>query len=127
MKSWGKAFGFGALVWLLPFLIAFAAFPVRTLARPVFESIMSVAVASAAVAFGLLYLRHVGNRVIREGLLVGLLWLAVCVVIDAPLMLFGGPMQMSLGEYLGDIGLTYVGIPVITTGLAVARSWKDAL
>jgi len=127
MKSWGKALGFGALVWLLPFLIAFAAFPVRTLARPVFESIMSVAVASAAVVFGLLYLRHVGNRVIREGLLVGLLWLAVCVVIDAPLMLFGGPMQMSLGEYLGDIGLTYVGIPVITTGLAVARSWKDAL
>jgi hypothetical protein len=125
MKSWGKAFGFGTLVWLLPFLIAFVAFPVRTFARPVFESIMSVAVAVAAVVFGLLYLRHVSSNVIREGSLVGLLWFAVCVVIDAPLMLFGGPMQMSLGEYMGDIGLTYVGIPVVTTGLAVARSWKD--
>ncbi len=125
MKSWGKALGFGALVWLLPFVIAFLAFPLRRSARPVFESIMSVTVAAAAVLFGLLYLRHVESNLLREGLLVGLLWFVVCVVIDAPLMLLGGPMQMSLGEYMGDIGLTYVGIPVVTTGLAIARSWKD--
>lgn len=123
MKSWGKALGFGVLVWLLPFVIAFLAFPFRESARPVFESIMSVSVTAAAVILGLLYLRHVESHLIREGLLVGLLWLVMCVAIDAPLMLFGGPMQMSFGEYMGDIGLTYVGIAVVTTGLAVARSW----
>lgn len=122
MSSWGKAIGFGALVWLVPFVIAFAAFPLRDPARAVFESIMSVAVAFAAVLFGVLYLRGVEGSAVREGLVVGVLWFAMCVAIDAPLMLLGGPMRMSFGEYMGDIGLTYVGIPVITAGLGWVRS-----
>ena len=32
-------------------------------------------------------------------------------------LLFGGPMLMTVGEYLADIGATYVMIPVITIGL----------
>jgi hypothetical protein len=30
-------------------------------------------------------------------------------------------MQMTLPEYLGDIGLTYLIIPMITTGMGLAR------
>ncbi len=33
------------------------------------------------------------------------------------LMLFGGPMYMTVGQYLADIGAAYVIIPVITIGL----------
>jgi hypothetical protein len=41
------------------------------------------------------------------------------MLIDLPLML--SPfIGMSLGEYLADIGLTYVMIPVITTGVGLA-------
>ena len=47
-------------------------------------------------------------------------WAATYVLIDAPLFLFGGPMKMSAGAYFADIGLTYVAIPVVTWGLAVA-------
>ena len=122
MKQWGKAIGFGALVWLVPFAIAFVIFPLRNSARPVFESLMSVAVTGAAVLFGLLYLQNVKSGFVREGVLLGVLWFLICVLIDAPLMLIGGPMLMSFGEYMGDIGLTYVGIPVITIGLGIARS-----
>ena len=49
--------------------------------------------------------------------MLGCLWLAISVAIDAPLMLFGGPMRMTVGEYLADIGAAYVIIPVITIGL----------
>jgi hypothetical protein len=49
--------------------------------------------------------------------LLGCLWLAISVAIDAPLMLFGGPTRMTVGEYLADIGAAYVIIPVITIGL----------
>jgi hypothetical protein len=49
-----------------------------------------------------------------------MLWLAICVLIDAPLMLFGGPMQMTIAEYMGDIGLTYLMIPAITVGIGAA-------
>ena len=48
--------------------------------------------------------------------------LAIGILIDSPLMLLGGPMKMSLGEYMGDIGLTYLGIPMVTTALGIAQS-----
>ena len=57
----------------------------------------------------------------RQGLLLGLLWLAICLAIDA-LMLLGGPMQMTVPEYLADIGVTYLMIPVITIGIAATRA-----
>jgi len=41
------------------------------------------------------------------------------VLIDLP-MFFGGPIEITVAEYFADIGLTYVAIPVVTTGLAVA-------
>jgi hypothetical protein len=55
------------------------------------------------------------------GVLMGL-WLLICALIDAPSMLFGGPMQMTALQHGADIGLTYVAIPVVTWGLGVARA-----
>jgi len=122
MKSWGKAIGYGVLVWLIPFIVAFLIFPIHDSNRPLFESIMAVAVSTTAVVFGLLYLNYITKNRIREGIQLGILWFIVSVLIDAPLMLIGGPMKMSLTEYLADIGVTYFCIPVITWGLSVAYS-----
>ena len=72
------------------------------------------------MVLGLGYLRRVSGRQAREGVVVGVVWFAMCVLIDAPLMLLGGPMQMSLSAYFGDIGLTYVSIPLVTWGLGAA-------
>lgn len=120
MSSWGKAIRLGFLVWLVPFVVAFLVFPVRDSARPVFESVMAVTVAGTAVGLGLAYSRGVPGMRAREGLAVGVVWFAMCVLIDAPLMLVGGPMQMSASAYFGDIGLTYVSIPLVTSGLGAA-------
>jgi hypothetical protein len=120
MSSWGRAIGFGFLAWVIPFVVAFIVFPLRASARPVFESIMAVTVAGTAVGLGLRYLQRVPAARAREGLVVGWLWFGMCVLVDTPLMLLGGPMQMSLGAYFGDIGLTYVTIPLVTWGLGAA-------
>lgn len=120
MRSWRKALLLGFLAWLAPFIVAFLVFPLRESARPLFESIMAVAVAATAVILGLTYLRPIDGGHLREGLQLGVIWLAMCLLIDAPLMLLGGPMKMTVGEYMADIGLTYVIIPVVTTGLAAA-------
>ena len=90
MKSVPKAVGFGALMWLIPFVVAFLVFPLRTSSRALFESIMSVTVTAAAVILAVTYFRRVGQHHVREGASIGLLWLAICILIDAPLMLFGG-------------------------------------
>ena len=112
-----RAILFGFLIWLVPFVVAFLIFPIRESSRPLFESIMPVAVAAATVIFGVLYFRHVMRDYIRQGILIGVIWLAMCLLIDMPLMLLGGPMQMTLWEYISDIGITYLMIPAITIGM----------
>ena len=124
MRSWRRILGLGLVAWLAPFVVAFLAFPFRESARPLFESIMAVAVTVTAVLLGLVHLRRLRSGFVREGLLIGLVWFAVCLLIDAPLMLFGGPMKMTFGAYMADIGLTYVSIPVVTVGLAAARAQR---
>lgn len=121
MTSWSKALVLGVIVWLAPFVVAFLVFPFRDSNRPLFESIMAVAVTATAVVFGLRYLRQVESSLLREGMLLGVIWLLMSILIDAPLMLLGGPMKMTLAEYMADIGLTYASIPVVTWGLAAAR------
>ena len=120
MTSLRRALILGVLVWLVPFLVAFMIFPLRESSRPLFESIMPVALAAIVVVLAGWYFGRGTQASLREGLLLGVLWLGISVVIDAPLMLLGGPMQMTIGEYLGDIGVTYLMIPVITSGMAAA-------
>jgi hypothetical protein len=119
MAAKGKAVIYGVLVWLIPFVTAFLIFPLRESARPLFESIMPVVVTVATVAFALLYFRRVGTSHVREGIMLGALWYVISVVIDLPLMLTG-PIGMSLGGYMADIGLTYLIIPAVTIGFGLA-------
>lgn len=83
---------------------------------------MAVTVCATTVVFGIAYLKNVKEGVVQEGIRIGTLWFIISILIDAPLMLLGGPMKMSLVEYIDDIGITYLCIPVITWGLSVAFS-----
>ncbi len=122
MKSWGRAIGLGVMVWLVPFAVAFLVFPLHESSRPLFESIMAVAVTGTAVAFGLLYLMQVEAGGVGEAIRLGVLWFLIAMTIDAPLMLLGGPMKMSFGQYMADIGVTYLCIPLVTLCIGIARS-----
>ena len=126
MRSWRRALGLGLVAWLVPFVVAFVIFPFRESARPLFESIMAVVVTGTAVVLGLFHVKRLDGGFAREGLLPGLTWFVMCVLIDAPLMLLGGPMKMSFGAYMADIGLTYLIIPIVTWGLAAARAGGDS-
>lgn len=124
MTSFRRALLYGFLVWLIPFLVAFLIFPLRESSRPLFESIMPVTLAMATAVFGVLYFKNLASNHVRnyikEGLVVGMLWWIISVLIDAPLMLLGGPMQMTLGGYFADIGLTYMMMPVITVAIGAS-------
>lgn len=119
MAARGKAVLFGFLVWLAAFAAAFVIFPLRESSRPLFESIMPVVLATATAALAVIYFRGVNRDYTREGIALGCLWLAINVLIDAPLMLVGGPMKMTVGQYIADIGVTYLLIPAITIGIGL--------
>jgi len=121
MTSWRRALLLGLLVWLVPFLVAFAAFPLKSKNYPLFESIMPVALAAIVVRCALWYFRKVDRVTAREGLLLGGLWMLMSIVIDLPLML-SPPMNYTVAQYFVDVGLTYLLMPLITTGIAQAAS-----
>ncbi len=125
MMSFLKALLFGLLIWLVPFVVAVVIFPLRESARPLFESIMPVTVTAICVVCAVLYLQQCQGGYVRAGVRAGLLWFAMSILIDAPLMLFAGPMKMTIGEYFADIGLTYLIIPLITVGISVALARNE--
>ena len=76
---------------------------------------MPVVVTVSTVLFSNLYFRNVEAAFVKEGILLGLSWLAISVVIDL-LMFMQGPMKMTLVDYVKDIGFTYLIIPTVTVG-----------
>ncbi len=121
MVSLRKALLFGLFIWVAAFAAASALFPVRESSRPLFESIMPIVLAGATVFLAHRYFKHVHRNFRREGILLGAVWLATNIAIDLPLMLTPSPMQMTLLEYVNDIGVTYLLLPIITTGMGLAR------
>jgi len=109
---------FGALLWAVPFAVSFAVEPLRDDHRGFFESVMAVTVAAACTALIVRYLvGHPGTSPARCAA-IGLAWAAMSIVFDLPLML-SEPVNMSLGEYMADIGLTYAMYPLIALGAGV--------
>ena len=116
MSRYWKLVLYGILIWLIPFVVSVLIFPFHETERPLFESIMPVVVTLCAAVFGVLYLRRTTGVFLREGIVIGLAWLVISLLIDLPLF-SAGPMAMPLAEYVKDIGLTYLIIPVVTISL----------
>jgi len=120
MRSFKKAFLFGFFVWLIPFVVAVLTFPIKQNDRILFESIMPVVLTIVTALFSNAYLRKVGSDFLKEGILLGAIWFAICILIDLSMFMYG-PMKMSFIDYVKDIGLTYIIIPTVTIGIAYAK------
>lgn len=114
---------YGFLIWLVPFVAAFVIFPWRESNRALFESAMAVILTGVTMWLTLQYFK---NKQVRwwEGLLVGLIWMMLSIVIDLPIFV-AGPIKMSLLDYLADIGVTYLIIPIVTLGRAAGDNMKS--
>ena len=117
MQSLKRAFAYGFLVWLLTLLVSMAIFPLKRSWPVLFDSIMPIALALCAMIFANRYFQRNAASSLREGVLLGALWLVMNWLLDWPLFSYG-PMKMSVVDYMADIGFTYLMLPIITMGLA---------
>ncbi len=115
MKKYSKLLLYGFLTWLIPFFVSVLIFPIHQTERPLFESIMPVIIVACVVFFSVLYFSGITSGFQKEGARLGAVWLAISLFIDL-LLFMDGPMKMPLADYLKDIGLTYLIIPMITIG-----------
>lgn len=120
MHSLKKSILFGFLVWLMPFIVAFLIFPIHESHRPLFESIMPLVITISVVVFSYLYFKNVDKNIKAEGAKLGIIFLLISLIIDLIVFMPNSPMHMNLLEYINDIGLTYLMIPVITIGMGYA-------
>ena len=106
MNKYVKLVGFGFLIWLVPFLVSFVIFPLRSSNRPFFESIMPVILVITVMTISVLFFKKIEKESLNEGVIAGVLWLGLSLVIDLMLFLPASPMQMSFNDYMKDIGFT---------------------
>lgn len=116
MRSLKLALALGFLLWLVPFILSLAISPIHTSDRVFFETVMPVVITLAVVALSYLYFNGVKGEYLKEGIIVGIIWLAISLVFDL-LMFSWGPMAMSFTDYMKDIGLTYLIYPIVTIGI----------
>ena len=117
----GRVFIFGFALWAIVFGTATSMVTWRLDNRPLFEAVIPVVLALVTTTLATGYLAGVRKRFMAHGVLIGSAWAAFSVVIDLPMFL-AGPMRMPIGDYLQDIGVTYLMIPIITIGLAYQRA-----
>lgn len=118
MASIGKAVLFGFLLWLIPFVIAFAIFPLRMAGDPFFETIMPITLTICVVSFSILYLNKIDAKHLSECVKLGVMWFAMSFLIDLSMFTWG-PMAMPFVDYVKDIGLTYLIYPTVTIGFGM--------
>ena len=123
MKRYSKIVLFGFLVWLIPFIVSFAVFPLKKSMNPLFETIMAVVVTLVGVIFVYLYFKKVELNFFKEGILFGLVLFVMSIVIDLLLFMWG-PMKMTFGNYMMDIGLTYLIYPIVSGGFGLLLEYK---
>ncbi|HEY5600496.1 MAG TPA: hypothetical protein VIK81_00225 [Patescibacteria group bacterium] len=111
-----KAILFGIGAWAFTFIVAMAAFGLRQNERVLFESIMPVALVLSTITASALYLKTVKSRQFYIGFCLGLIFLIVNLVLDS-LLFSWGPMKMLIIDYLKDIGVAYLLIPIIPSGM----------
>ena len=115
---------YGIAIWVFVFVIALLVFPLRTNERPLFESVMSVALVLSVTYSSIRYFKTIKRRYTFIGLCLGIIWLIVSLAFDA-LMFSWGPMKMSLVDYINDIGVTYLVIFIIPLGIGYLLDQKQ--
>jgi len=115
----------GVAVWLIPFLVGMAAFPIMETQHALFETLMAISMAATAAWLGARFIRRAGTCSRRPALQLGLLWMVICLVLDAGFFTWG-PQAMGLWDYIADIGLTYLMIPAITAAMGWLAEPKGA-
>ena len=119
MNKYLKMVLFGLIVWLIPFIVSFA-FVDRNgnflITETFFKSIMIVTGSFVGVVLAIKYFEGVETDYVKEGVLLGTIWLVVNLAIDLSLV-YGGFFPMTFTQYFTDIGMMYLIMPIYTIGM----------
>ncbi len=127
MNKYLKMGLFGFLTWLIPFVVGFLLYSPEgqpLVDRLVFKSIMVVAGSITGALLLVLYFKKITSGYLFEGVVVGLVWLAINLLLDIVVLL---PMSgMTIGSYFSQIGLSYLSIPAMSIAIGFVAKHASA-
>lgn len=125
MNNKVRALLLGFLSWLIPFVVSLLFYTREgglRISTDLFQTIMTVTgVASGIFLLSILFKKVNGNYM-RVGLMTGILWLLINVVMDVLVLL---PMsKMPIQTYVNEIGLEYLSILIMSWGIGAILNSK---
>ncbi|HRN69871.1 MAG TPA: hypothetical protein PLS49_01690 [Candidatus Woesebacteria bacterium] len=117
MSNFKKALILGLLTWLLPFIFSIFFYSREgelLINYDVFKSLMVVVSLTIGIVLLIQYFKNVKGNFLRNGGYLGVIWFVMNLLLDILILLplSGMPMQ----EYVNQIAIRYLTIPVITIG-----------
>jgi hypothetical protein len=119
MKKFLRLVLFGFLSWIVTFGASICLFGLKKENEHTFEIIMGMVLTLCTVGFTLLYFRKIRTAFFREGVLLGLAFVACNILFDLPMFL-AGPMRMPPERYFAEIGIAYFSMAIISIGVGCA-------
>jgi len=116
-----KRIGYGAILWLIPYVTAIPLLPLMQSDNVFFKTIMIVVGTLVGALLTALYFKDVEKDFLREGLLLAAVWLVINWLLDfAALLPF---TKQPLPRYFMEIGLRYIAMvwPVVAVAWLLSR------
>lgn len=107
---------FGLVVWLLPSIVTLLISHRNEFY--LFDVISALSIALTVIMFSYLYFKSINTHFIREGVIIGLVWLFISLILDV-LLIFLGITKLSLIQYAIYIAPLYIIVPAITIGFGL--------
>jgi len=118
---------FGVLLWLIPFGMSFLFYKEGQLMIDIylFKSIMILIGSVTGATLLVLHFKTIEKNYLNEGIIVGLVWFAINIILDLVILV---PMSgMSISTYFAQIGLRYLIIPTMSIAIGYAIAINPAI
>lgn len=127
MQNTKTALLYGFVIWLVPFAVAIPFYSrdgelmVDIL---LFKTVMLLAGSLTGAVCLVRYFKLVNANLLREGVVIGLVWFTISLVLDLIILV---PLNdMALGTYFVEIGLRYLTIPIFAIAFGVVLQGRAA-
>lgn len=117
----------GFLTWLIPFAVSFLFYkPGGELVVPyaTFKSTIMLVGIISGCSLLLCYFKFVDSDFFRHGVIVGLSWFAINIILDTVILI--PIMKTTFVDYFLSIGLSYISIPTISISMALLLNRKHS-
>lgn len=121
-----RAFIYGFLLWIIPFLASVVIFPLKKTDPAFFQSILGVVSITLALILTVHYFQKVKGN-LKEGIFLGLIFAIISWFFDFFFFIWG-PIKMPLVAYIKEIGIGYLIYIIIPLGFGylLGRNKKES-